>query len=50
VEEKGRIKNLTKNMCGLFGYPKEDMTSMNINQFMPRLFGYHHAKFLNNFI
>ncbi len=41
---------MTKKMCQVFGYPKEDMTSMNINQFMPRLFGYHHAKFLNNFI
>lgn len=37
-------------MCTVYGYPKEDMVNFNVNLFMPRLFGKHHAKFLHNFI
>ena len=50
IEERGKIKKLTQNICELFGYNKEDMIGYNINQFMPNIFGKHHAKFLSNFI
>lgn len=50
VEERGKIKKLTKNICELYGHNYEDMVSFNINQFMPQIFGKHHHKFLTNFI
>ena len=50
IEERGKIQKVTKNLCKAFGYNIEDMISFNINQFMPRLYGKHHAKFLANFI
>jgi hypothetical protein len=50
IEERGKIKKMTKNISDIFGYSKEDMISYNINLFMPRLFGRYHARFLSNFI
>ena len=50
IEERGKIKKLTQNICDAYGYNKEDMVSFNINQFMPNIFGRFHAKFLSNFI
>lgn len=41
---------MTSNLCGAFGYSKEDMIGFNINLFMPTIFGKNHAKFLSNFI
>ena len=50
IEERGKIKKITKNLCKAFGYNIEDMVSFNINQFMPLLYGKHHHRFLANFI
>ena len=50
VEERGKIKKITRNICDFFGYAREDMVGFNINLFMPTIFGKNHAKFLSNFI
>lgn len=50
VEERGKIKKITKNICEAFGHNYEDMVSYNINQFMPNIFSKYHHKFLINFI
>lgn len=34
----------------MYGNTYEDMLYFNINQFMPRIFGKNHHKFLSNFI
>ena len=50
VEERGRIRKITRNISTFFGYAREDMLGFNINLFMPTLFGKYHARFLSNFI
>jgi PAS domain S-box-containing protein len=50
VQERGRIKKITRNISEFFGYAKEEMVGFNINLFMPSLYGKYHAQFLSNFI
>ena len=50
VEERGKIKKITRNVSDFFGYAREDMVGFNINLFMPTIFGKNHARFLSNFI
>ena len=50
VEERGKIRKITRNVSDFFGYAREDMVGFNINLFMPTIFGKNHAKFLSNFI
>ena len=50
IEDRGKIKKITKNLTEVFGYSREDMISFNINLFMPRIYGRFHRRFLSNFI
>ncbi len=50
VQERGRIKKITRNIAEFFGYGREEMVGFNINLFMPSMYGKYHAQFLSNFI
>jgi hypothetical protein len=50
VEERGKILNLTSNICEAFGYSREEMIAFNIRRYMPTIFARHHDKFLSNFV
>ena len=50
MEERGKIKKITRNIGEFFGHAREDMVGFNINLFMPTIFGRNHARFLSNFI
>lgn len=41
---------ITRNVCDLFGYPKNEMVEMNIDGYMPSIFARCHDRFLCNFI
>jgi len=42
--------NITNNVCKGFGYDKSEMLNKNINNFMPRIFGRCHDKYLKKFV
>ena len=50
MRARGKIVNITNNLCKAFNHDKADMVNKNINHFMPRIFGRYHDKYLRNFI
>lgn len=50
IEERGKIVKITRNISEFFGYNKAEIVDMNIDGFMPSIFGRCHNKFLGNFI
>jgi hypothetical protein len=50
VEERGKILNITSNMCEAFGYTREEMIAFNIRRYMPTIFSRNHDRFLSNFV
>jgi hypothetical protein len=50
VRARGKIVNITNNLCKGFNHDKSEMLNKNINNFMPKIFGRSHDKFLRNFI
>lgn len=50
IEERGKILKITRNVCSMFGYPKNEMMEMNIDGYMPSIFARCHDRFLCNFI
>ena len=48
VEERGKIRKITRSVSDFFGYAREDLVGFNINLFMQAIFSKNHARFLSN--
>lgn len=50
VFKVGKIISITKNICELLQYKRQELVGHNVNKMMPFIFARYHGKFLTKFI